>query len=274
MNSSAPTASGLALDRFFVKLPYSRLIKGALALFTQRGMRPEICFDAAQAEQLEPSDLRPVAKALAKHELPCTVHAPFLGLDFGSRDARTGSRARTALERTMRLCEILRPVCVVVHGGQPEYMTDAQYAAWNERALPLMDWTARAALDQGTRIMLENICHERPGQLAPLIEALDGKAGWCLDAGHMHVFGRTAPEDWVRRLGARLGQMHLHDNDGSADQHKSVGQGRIDFARLFDALLRSHPDTPRPVATLEVNFERDVESSLKTLGPVWPWHGE
>ncbi|MGE4293634.1 MAG: sugar phosphate isomerase/epimerase family protein [Desulfovibrio sp.] len=272
MSLSQPNPSPLSPALFHVKLPHVRIGHGALRFFLERGLNPEICFDAHETEQLEPDDMRPIAEDLAGRGLTCTVHAPFLGLDFGSEDGCDRDLARMIMERTLRLVEVLRPRSVVVHGGPHRRLKAADFPAWCERALPLLEWTARTALDQGTEVMLENICHERPEQLAPLLEALDSKAGWCLDAGHMHVFSAVPPEDWVRRLGSRLGQLHLHDNDGSADQHRCVGQGCIDFARLFTVIMDCRPQPEAPVATLEVNYAKDVDASLAALGPVWPWN--
>lgn len=261
----------LSREHVYIKLPSRRLLAGGQEYFLAHGLQPEICFEAPQVERLTPEDIRPFADGLRSRGLGCTVHAPFLDLDFGSSDTRIRNEAQLALERTMRLVEVLQPRSVVLHGGQPVHMTSAEYVPWNERALPLMAWTAHTALNLGSQVMLENICHTRPEQLAPLLDALDCVAGWCLDAGHMHVFGKVSMEQWVETLGQHLGQMHLHDNDGASDLHQGVGRGSIDFARLFAAIMDRFPHMPQPVTTLEVHYEKEVESSLDALQPLWPW---
>ena len=49
-------------------------------------------------------------------------------------------------------------------------------------------------------------------------------------------------------LGSRLIACHVHDNDGSSDQHLPVGQGTIEWEPFFAALKKL--PTP-PVLVLE-----------------------
>lgn len=260
-------------DRVFVKLPLASLLAGGLEYFLEHGLQPEICFEADQVNRLGPEHMEPLARALEQRSLRCTVHAPFMGLDFGAEEAQVLERAELALSQTLGFCRVLRPVSVVMHGGQPRYMSGREYESWNERALPVLQRAARQALDQGTRVMVENICHTRPRQLGALLEGLEGLAGWCLDVGHWHVFGREPVEEWIRELGPRLGQLHLHDNDGGSDQHLPVGRGSIDYARVFDCLADLLPNVPHPVTTLEVPYQNGVKPSLDALARVWPWQG-
>lgn len=58
----------------------------------------------------------------------------------------------------------------------------------------------------------------------------------CLDTGHANFCG-TDPADAVRLLGKEyLGALHVHDNDGKADQHHIPGEGNIDWGAFSNAL--------------------------------------
>lgn len=58
----------------------------------------------------------------------------------------------------------------------------------------------------------------------------------CLDTGHANFCGES-PADAVRLLGKEyLGALHVHDNNGKADQHKIPGEGNIDWDDFSDAL--------------------------------------
>lgn len=58
----------------------------------------------------------------------------------------------------------------------------------------------------------------------------------CLDTGHCNFCGES-PADAVRIIGRELlGSLHVHDNDGHADQHKIPGCGTIDWQAFSDAL--------------------------------------
>ena len=58
----------------------------------------------------------------------------------------------------------------------------------------------------------------------------------CLDTGHSNFCGEK-PADAVRLLGKEyLGALHVHDNNGKADQHLRPGFGNIDWEDFSDAL--------------------------------------
>ena len=58
----------------------------------------------------------------------------------------------------------------------------------------------------------------------------------CLDTGHSNFCGEN-PADAVRMLGKEyLGALHVHDNDGKADQHRTPGNGNIDWEDFSNAL--------------------------------------
>lgn len=56
-----------------------------------------------------------------------------------------------------------------------------------------------------------------------------------VDVGHAHVNGWDIPSV-IRNLGSRIQAVHLHDNDGAADQHRPVGQGTIEWEALWTEL--------------------------------------
>jgi sugar phosphate isomerase/epimerase len=66
-------------------------------------------------------------------------------------------------------------------------------------------------------------------------------------------------EQWFASLGRHLVEVHLHDNDGTADAHQAVGQGIFDFERFFLLMTKG---TPVPVFTIEAHDKDDVETSL------------
>jgi len=61
--------------------------------------------------------------------------------------------------------------------------------------------------------------------------------GLCYDSGHGNVAGDGL--DRLEGLKHRLISIHLHDNDGSADQHKLPFSGTVDWPRLARILAGS-----------------------------------
>ena len=63
--------------------------------------------------------------------------------------------------------------------------------------------------------------------------------GVCIDVGHAHMSrdaGREPVPNYLDRYAGQLTHVHLHDNDGAADDHLVPGEGTIDWARVVRRL--------------------------------------
>ena len=129
----------------------------------------------------------------------------------------------------------------------------------------LSTWQMLLADIQGTEtiLALENVYERDPKPLKHLLDALNSpKARFCFDTGHANVFGRVPPIFWIEALGDRLGEIHIHDNDGNMDEHLPVGEGNIPFRELF-AKLRGQ--NLRPILTVESHSEKGLRRMLESL---------
>ncbi|HRT27614.1 MAG TPA: TIM barrel protein, partial [Syntrophales bacterium] len=114
-----------------------------------------------------------------------------------------------------------------------------------------------------TTIALENVYEKTPHQLCRLFRGLDAaNLIFCFDAGHFNAFSNRSFEQWMEELGPFLGQLHLHDNSGVADEHLPVGDGNFPFARLFSTVEEMKV---RPIITLEPHTEENFWKTLKNL---------
>ena len=112
-------------------------------------------------------------------------------------------------------------------GASPERILDANVAAL--RAIT-------GACGSGMTICLEN-CGQDVPELKSLIRAAGGEGlAICLDTGH-HNLIKGDQGKFIREAGPLLAALHLHDNDGSGDQHLlPYGAGKIDWKDVFAAL--------------------------------------
>ncbi|MFW5798075.1 MAG: sugar phosphate isomerase/epimerase family protein [Planctomycetota bacterium] len=120
---------------------------------------------------------------------------------------------------------------------------------------PVIPQPLRRSLDElqpvaekaGVRLAIEN------GDVhlisALLAEYPPSYLGLCYDAGHGTMAGDGL--DHLERLADRLIVVHLHDNDGTSDQHNNPFTGRGDWDRLAGILARSPYRGP---VTLESNL--------------------
>ena len=148
---------------------------------------------------------------------------------------------------------------MVGHGAYDRFLYARSFPDWAKRAADT--WAeALAAWPDHPPLYLENTHETDPATVAGLVAALrsrlpDAQAdriGICFDIGHWHSFaGGNLQHNltpWLTALAPYLGHLHLHDNDGSFDQHNAPGQGSIPFETLF-SLLDSH--NLQPTATFE-----------------------
>jgi len=103
---------------------------------------------------------------------------------------------------------------------------------------------AAKAEELGFRVAVENMMDARRGrrfgavlsELHELIRQVGSPAvGVCLDTSHANVEGLDLPAAF-RDCGDLLLATHISDNDGSGDQHKLPGHGKIDWPPVMAAV--------------------------------------
>ena len=111
------------------------------------------------------------------------------------------------------------------------------------------------------KIAVENIFEDEPDNLRLLMEATASENfGVCFDTGHFNLFSSVSLDEWMRQLKPYIIELHLHDNDKTADDHIAVGEGTFDFERLFAAL--GDKDI---IYTIEGHTPEDVLKSIRRL---------
>jgi sugar phosphate isomerase/epimerase len=143
-------------------------------------------------------------------------------------------------------------------------------AFWIERNLVSLHEMYEVSKATGVALMVENL----PGafntvkELAELLDPIP-ELGLHLDIGHANLqVEYNTSDELVARFGQRIAHVHLHDNNGHADQHLPLGAGRIDYVRHLKALKQSGYDG---TITLEVFTpdRRYFELSRDVLRKTW-----
>lgn len=116
----------------------------------------------------------------------------------------------------------------------------------------------------GTQIAIENIFEDEPANLRLLMERMNTSGfGICFDTGHFNLFSKTPLEDWMAALNPFIIELHLHDNDGSRDQHLPMGEGNFDFKKFFRLLNNN-----ACLHTIEAHSEEHALRSLSYYSDV------
>ena len=263
---------GRLLDQVQVNAPYRQLVDRYLESFLHYGINPEIGFDAHALETFSEEGMAKVARLMEEQGRTITFHGPFMDLGPGGLDERIREVTARRLQRTMELVPLFRPLSIVFHAGYDERRYHAHRAEWLSGSLATWEPLIRQAEEMGVVIHLENVYEQTPEMILTLIEEMDSEnLGFCLDMGHMNVFGEVALAEWLDALGPHLKEVHLHDNNGHSDSHGPIGSGTAPFKELFQYL---HDQEKRPVVTLEPHEEATLWASLENLEKLWPWQEE
>jgi len=178
------------------------------------------------------------------------AHAPYPAYVFGNPDFL--DYAIAVNKKCIRYCERADIPYLVLHGislpcGEKR-LTQEDVEALNMKLYTSLIPVLR---ETGVVVCLENLFSGRgselrqghcadPNEAVRHIDLLNEKAGkecfgLCLDTGHLHILHGDV-RTYVRTLGKRIKVLHLHDNDGSADQHLGPYAGTFPWADLIEVL--------------------------------------
>ncbi|MFB3894050.1 MAG: sugar phosphate isomerase/epimerase family protein [Phycisphaerae bacterium] len=135
---------------------------------------------------------------------------------------------------------------LVVHlplRGRRDYRNaaPADMAAAVEHASAMLDALRKPCMACGVRVALENLGPpaDREEFFDPLLARFgEDYLGFCYDSGHALIYGRPGLIERYCEKGRRLIATHLHDNDGTADQHRPPGEGKVDWPMIIRAMRR------------------------------------
>ena len=91
------------------------------------------------------------------------------------------------------------------------------------------------------RLCVENVGGFRYGPARKVLPRLLGAGlGLCLDVGHVNILPpdkRRQELGFFRRFKRCVHHAHIHDNHGVRDEHRALGEGKIDFLPFFRFLV-------------------------------------
>lgn len=251
------------LSKIQVNLPFPMLVENLEAVL-EMGLQPEIYFNSHTLDHLSPREMERISRALSFKRVSITFHGPFMDLNPGAVDEKVRELTIFRFNQVMDLVPYLHPRSIVFHPGYDRWRYDNDVTLWLKNSLLAWKALLRRAEALSVKIALENVFDENPTPLRRLLEAADSPfLGYCMDAGHGHIFSEVPLPEWIEALGSRLIEIHLHDNHGQADEHLPPGQGDIDFPAIFSSIRGKKLD---PIYTIEPHEITHLEPSLQALG--------
>jgi sugar phosphate isomerase/epimerase len=186
-------------------------------------------------------------------------HGPFGDLNGGSYDFMIRDVTRQRMELGYQTASALQAAHIIFHHGYVPHTSPPKN--WAPRFVQF--WKSfLEGKSENIHFHLENMLELSPDILIETIEAIsDRRVSACLDVGHAHCNSSTPVLEWIKKLGNRLAYVHLHDNDGTSDQHRAIGEGNIPFMEVCQALNEYSPEA---IWALEAET-RGIEKSYEWL---------
>jgi sugar phosphate isomerase/epimerase len=158
-----------------------------------------------------------------------SMHVPF-SRDISVADGAARGETLRGIESSIALAAAAGARFAVVHPGSetpPEERPSR--VETSVRSLTRLNAFCR---DHGIRMAVENMLPTNVAEgargLRGILDRLPHDAGVCFDTGHAHVTDGS-PAKALEVIKDRLLTLHVHDNDGTGDQHRIPGEGGIDW---------------------------------------------
>jgi sugar phosphate isomerase/epimerase len=196
----------------------------------------EIYFGSAVLDGVTMHEVRAVKDTLG-HASSLSIHAPFMDLSPGAVDSRVRAATIERFSQILDVSEVLRPEAVVFHSGYEKWKYALKVDLWLEKSLETWRPLNERAAGIGVKVAIENIFEDEPSNLKFLMESMASENfGVCFDTGHFNLFSKVSIDEWMDALNPHILELHLHDNDKQADQHRAMGEGTFDFGKFFGLL--------------------------------------
>ena len=141
--------------------------------------------------------------------------------------------------------------------------TQDQHNALNDGRIPMKEFLKE---DPGVQIVLENVLETEPQWLLDIIKGEDDeRLKMCLDIGHVNAYSEISVMEWLETCAPYISHFHVHNNDGTRDQHNALNDGKIP---MMEFLLRAEALCPDATFTFELMKDEPSMAWLKENGLV------
>ena len=176
----------------------------------------------------------------------CTLHAPYNELFPCAIDKKARELAAYRYRQAIELAKRYGATKVIIHGG---FTPRIYFPIWYvEQSVGF--WKTFLADEPGVEIVLENVMEDDPAWLLDIVKSVDDpRLKLCLDIGHVNAYSKVPVMDWLEAWAPFISHFHVHNNDGSRDQHNALTDGSIPMERF---LTRAEALCPDATYTLEL----------------------
>ena len=188
------------------------------------------------------------------------MHGPFTELTPAAIDHKAIELMDERYDATIEICKHFGINDLVLHDG---YIPLMYHKSWHIKK-SIEFWRRLSdRLPDDMTVYVENVFDDEPETLMEIIESVSrDNIKICLDIGHANCM--TIEEypvtEWIRIMAPYLGHFHLHNNDGTGDQHCDVFDGLLNINSVIGMI----EDCCDPEVTFTIE-SRDARPSAEYL---------
>ena len=164
-------------------------------------------------------------------------------VDIGSEDSEFREFSRCSIAENIEFAEAITAGDLVFHS---KYKPDCFPLAKSARAaryLATLEKLILKAERHNIRLLVENVSDPDPIWLNYLLDKFPTPhLAVCIDIGHINHFGQKNITEMISGIGVNIASFHVHDNDGSDDQHLHPQSGTVNWAEFVDSVKKYTPD--------------------------------
>lgn len=244
---------------YHVHIPYDQ-IENYHSFLTQQRLNLEIYFTSGSLDKIRKKDILSLKETLSYKPL-LTIHSPFMDLSPGAVDSKVRDVTMERFHQVLEIASVLHAKAVVFHSGYEKWEFGLDVNLWLEESLKTWKPLLKKAESIGVKIAIENIFEDEPSNLQLLMQKMSSDSfGICFDTGHLNLFSKVSLEEWMGALNPFIIELHLHDNNKTADQHLPIGDGTFDFEKFFSLLQNREY-----IYTLEAHSKEHAIKSIERL---------
>lgn len=215
-------------------IPYEK-INTHRELLNRYKINLEVYISSHVLDTVESSELTSLKDKL-NYDPELTIHAPFMDLSPGAVDSLV---RRVTVERFSKVVDIgagLGAKAIVFHSGYEKWKYGLRIEPWLEGSIKTWKEILNRA---GGRflVLIENIFEDEPTNLKVLMDAINApNFGLCFDTGHFNLFSEVSLQEWLSQTLPYIKELHLHNNDRTADQHYPLDEGTFNMTELLETI--------------------------------------
>lgn len=171
------------------------------------------------------------------------------------------------VKNRVEMTSLLGGDCVIMHAQAPSNDKETK-EKWLQQLEKSLTELEPFCGNRGIRIALENLSKNNFNEVVlPLLGRYSDKyIGVCYDSGHDNFSSEVQENGFeeLQAVGERLISLHLHDNDGSGDEHKIPFTGTINWEKCMAVIKKCGYNK---IINMEITMDglqyQDVEEFLQ-----------